>query len=476
MTFSRSAPGRPFRRRADLRPISRSVCSGPARLPEGRPKGRSRCFLGALRAGPSGGAPTSGRPEGRSRCFLGMLQAGRNGLPESRPLACRRADLQPTGGPISVLARYDPGRPDSRRAVRPAGGADLEAISVCSGPARSDFRPDGRRPAGGLDGLSVCSGPALPPEVRPPAGRDLDAISVRSGPASPPEVRPPDGLRADLRPAGGPISMLSRHSSGRPDGPAGGPTFRSTRPAARPPADRNNDLDALSGRSGPARPPESRPPAGGPISVLARYDPGRPDSRRAVRPAGGADLEAISVCSGPARSDFRPDGRRPAGGLDGLSVCSGPALPPEVRPPAGRDLDAISVRSGPASPPEVRPPDGLRADLRLVAGRDLDALSVCSGPAFPSEGRPPADLSLGMLRAGPVAGGPAEGPISMLSRCAPGRSVRRSPDFRPAGGPISMLSRYAPGRPQRLAGEPTSGLPESRPSADRGADLGARSV
>ena len=207
-TLSRCAPGRPFRRRADLRPISRSVCSGPARLPEGRPKGRARCFLGALRAGPSGGAPTSGRPEGRSRCFLGMLRAGRNGLPESRPLACRKADLQPAGGPISVLARCDPGRPDSRRAVRTAGGADLEAVSVCSGPARSDFRPDGRRPAGGLDGLSVCSGPALPPEVRPPAGRDLDAISVRSGPASPPEVRPPDGLRADLRLVAGRWAVL----------------------------------------------------------------------------------------------------------------------------------------------------------------------------------------------------------------------------------------------------------------------------
>ena len=39
-----------------------------------------------------------------------------------------------------------------------------------------------------------------------------------------------------------------------------------------------------------------------------------------------------------------------------------------------------------------------------------------------------------------------------------------------------MFFRYAPGRPERLAGEPTSGLPESRPSAGRGADLGARSV
>ena len=147
---------------------------------------------------------------------------------------------------------------------------------------------------------------------------------------------------------------------------------------------------------------------------------------------------------------------------------------------------AFSFGSGPDRlvRPEVGPPaDGpvgrrRTGRLRLVAGRraDFDALSECSGPAFPSEVRPPADLSLGMLRAGPVAGGPAGGPISMLSRCAPGRSVRRSPDFRPAGGPISMLSRYAPFRPDRLAGEPTSGLPESRLPAGRRADVGARSV
>ena len=33
-----------------------------------------------------------------------------------------------------------------------------------------------------------------------------------------------------------------------------------------------------------------------------------------------------------------------------------------------------------------------------------------------------------------------------------------------------MCFRYAPGRPERLAGVPTSGLPESRPSAGRKAD------